>query len=128
MDDFFLSYLRNWFQSVFLWKCISIICWTCSEEVKNGHIERGCRWFQLFFIDFSYFIFEPGSSLYYTRKKMSAFDLIWLVYMCSYVLKDSYMHLVLPLLNMSSKLWIYIFRGKQAEISYVNNWEKNHPW
>jgi hypothetical protein len=30
---------------------------TCSEQVKNGPFERGCRWFQLFFIDFQFFYF-----------------------------------------------------------------------
>ena len=39
-------------------------CWTQSEQVKNDHCERRCRWFHLFFIDFSYFIFLPGSYLY----------------------------------------------------------------
>jgi len=28
-----------------------------SEHVKNVHFERGCRWFQLVFDDFIYFIF-----------------------------------------------------------------------
>ena len=27
------------------------------QNRSNDHFERGCRWFQLFFIDFSYFIF-----------------------------------------------------------------------
>ena len=38
---------------------------------KNDHFERGCKWFQLFFIDFSYFIFltriipEISTSIYF---------------------------------------------------------------
>jgi len=31
-------------------------CRIWSEQVKNVLFERGCRWFQLFFNDFSYFI------------------------------------------------------------------------
>ena len=32
-------------------------CRTLSEQVKNRPFERGCRWFQLFFIDFQLFYF-----------------------------------------------------------------------
>ena len=32
-------------------------CWTQSEQVKNNHFERGCRWFQQFPIDFQLYYF-----------------------------------------------------------------------
>jgi len=32
-------------------------CRTWSEQVKNGDFENGCRWFQIFFIDFQLFYF-----------------------------------------------------------------------
>ena len=38
---------------------------TGQEQVKIDHFERGCTWFQLFFIDFSYFTFKPRSYLIY---------------------------------------------------------------
>ena len=38
-------------------KLFSKSCWTQSDQVKHDHFERGCRWIQLFFNDFSYFIF-----------------------------------------------------------------------
>jgi hypothetical protein len=38
-------------------------CRTRSEQVKNDLFERGCRWFQLFSLIFSCFIFYPESSL-----------------------------------------------------------------
>ena len=56
--DHFFSYLTDF--SYFPLKIVFQSCCTRSEQVKN---ERGCRWFHLFFIDFSYFIFQPGSSL-----------------------------------------------------------------
>jgi hypothetical protein len=37
--------------AIFLWREIAESCWTQSEQVKNRPFERGCRWFQLFFID-----------------------------------------------------------------------------
>jgi len=43
--------------AIFKRKLFSESCWTWSEWVKSDHFERECRWFQLFFIDFSYFIF-----------------------------------------------------------------------
>jgi len=43
--------------AIFLWREIAESCWTQSEQVKNGPSERGCRWFQLFFIDFQLFNF-----------------------------------------------------------------------
>jgi hypothetical protein len=31
---------------------------TLSEQVKNDHFEKRCRWFQLFFIDCHFFLFS----------------------------------------------------------------------
>jgi hypothetical protein len=51
----FFSYLTDF--RFFLWREIAEICWTQSEQVKNGPFGRGCLWFQLFFIDFQLFYF-----------------------------------------------------------------------
>jgi hypothetical protein len=45
------------FLFIFLWREIVKSCWTQSEQVKNRLFERGCRWFQLFLIDFQLFYF-----------------------------------------------------------------------
>ena len=57
-ERIFFSYLTNFSYfplKIVFQKLQDTITW--SEQVKNGHFERGRRWFQLFFIDFSYFIF-----------------------------------------------------------------------
>ena len=47
--------LFNWFQ-LFSFKNVSQkVARQRSEQVKNDHFEMGSRWFQLFFIDFSYY-------------------------------------------------------------------------
>ena len=52
----FVSYLTDFIY--FAQREIVESFWTQSEQVKNRPFERGCRWFQLFFIDFqlNYFI------------------------------------------------------------------------
>jgi hypothetical protein len=49
----FVSYLTDF--SYFPLSEIAESCRTQSEQVKN--VKRGCRWFQLFFIDFQLFYF-----------------------------------------------------------------------
>jgi len=49
--------------AIFMRKRNSKNCRTQSEQVKNDLFERGCRWFQLFTLIFSCFIFYPESSL-----------------------------------------------------------------
>jgi hypothetical protein len=51
-----LLHRDNFFQLFSSEKCFPKVAGQ-SEQVKNDHFERGCRWFQLFVIDFSYFIF-----------------------------------------------------------------------
>jgi hypothetical protein len=46
-DMIFFSYLTV--SAIFFWKLFSKSCWTWSEQVKNDHFQRGCRWFQLFY-------------------------------------------------------------------------------
>ena len=45
-DDFFQ--LFNWFQLFSSENCFPKVAALLSEQVKNDHFERGCRWFQLF--------------------------------------------------------------------------------
>ena len=54
---FFSSVFFNWFQ-LFCCGFFSLkSSRTHSEQVKNDLLEKGCRWFQLFFIDFQLFYF-----------------------------------------------------------------------
>ena len=58
-DDFFFNYFLL-ISVIFLWKLFSKSFWTRSEQVINDGqniLKGGCRWLQLFSIDFSYFIF-----------------------------------------------------------------------
>jgi hypothetical protein len=41
--------LFNWFQLFSSEFFFLESCWTWSEQAKNDHLERGCRWFQLFY-------------------------------------------------------------------------------
>ena len=51
----FFTYLTDF--NYFPLKKIFESCRTWSEQVKNGPFGRGCRLFQLFFIDFQIFYF-----------------------------------------------------------------------
>ena len=55
--DFFPQ-LLNWFQFYSCGeKLPKVVGHSQPEQVKNGAFERGCRWFQLFYIDFQLFYF-----------------------------------------------------------------------
>jgi hypothetical protein len=54
----------SWFFLLFIWfqlfssdKKIRKVAGHCQNRSKRGHFESGCRWFQLFFIDFHLFYF-----------------------------------------------------------------------
>ena len=51
--EYFFSVILKLISAIFLWQLFSESWWTQSEQDKNDHFGRGCRWFHLYFIGMS---------------------------------------------------------------------------